>query len=116
VASTSPAADDPETGVRGPTAFATTHWSLIVRAADAGTAEGRAALAELYRIYWYPLYGFARRRGLAPADAEDLTPGVLADLLARGAVARADAAYSSGGGVMFVSWYENPFHWPQTCA
>ncbi len=73
-------------------AFATTHWSLIVCAANAGTAEGRAALEELCRIYWYPLYGFARRRGLAPADAEDLTQGFLADLLARGAVAQADAA------------------------
>jgi len=92
VTSTNPAADVPGTGARGPTAFATTHWSLIVRAADAGTADGRAALAELCRIYWYPLYGFARRRGLAPADAEDLTQGFLADLLAREAVAQADAA------------------------
>jgi len=92
VHSTSSAADVPETGVRGSAAFATTHWSLIARAADAGTPEGRAALEELCRIYWYPLYGFARRRGLAPADAEDLTQGFLADLLARGAVAQADAA------------------------
>jgi DNA-directed RNA polymerase specialized sigma24 family protein len=92
VTSTNPAADVPETGARGPTAFATTHWSLIARAADGRTAEGRAALAELCRIYWYPLYGFARRHGLAPADAEDLTQGFLADLLARDAVAQADAA------------------------
>jgi RNA polymerase sigma-70 factor (ECF subfamily) len=91
VTSTSPAADVPETGARGPTAFATTQWSLIVRAAESGTAGGRAALAELCRIYWYPLYGFARRRGLAPADAEDLTQGFLADLLARDAVTQADA-------------------------
>ena len=90
--STNPAADVPETGARGPSAFATTHWSLVVRAADGGTPEGRAALAELCRIYWYPLYGFARRRGLASADAEDLTQGFLADLLAREAVAQADAA------------------------
>jgi DNA-directed RNA polymerase specialized sigma24 family protein len=92
VTSTSPAADVPETGARGPTAFATTHWSLIVRAADGGTAEGRAAMAELCQIYWYPLYGFARRRGLAPADAEDLTQGFLADLLGRDAVVQANAA------------------------
>lgn len=63
-----------------------------MRAAESGTAEGRAALQELCRIYWYPLYGFARRRGLTPADAEDLTQGFLADLLAREAVAQADAA------------------------
>ena len=65
---------------------------MIVRAAETGTPEGRAALEELCRIYWHPLYWFARRRGLAPADAEDLTQGFLADLLARGAVAQADAA------------------------
>jgi RNA polymerase sigma-70 factor (ECF subfamily) len=72
--------------------FATTHWSLILGAAEAGTAEGRAALEELCRIYWYPLYCFARHRGLTPADAEDLTQDFFADFLARGAVARADAA------------------------
>ena len=77
---------------RDPKAFATTHWSLIVRAAEDGTPQGRDALEELCRIYWHPLYWFARRRGLEPADAEDLTQGFLADLLARGAVAKADAA------------------------
>lgn len=86
-------AADAGTAARSPNAFATTHWSMIVRAADTGTAEGRAALEELCRIYWYPLYWFARRRGLAPQDAEDLTQGFLADLLARGAVAKADAAH-----------------------
>ena len=63
-----------------------------MQAAETGTPEGRAALEELCRIYWYPVYGFARGRGLAPADAEDLTQGFFADLLARGAVAQADAA------------------------
>jgi DNA-directed RNA polymerase specialized sigma24 family protein len=77
---------------RAPSAFATTHWSVVVRAAEVGTTEGEAALEELCRTYWRPLYGFARRRGLSPADAEDATQGFLADLLARGAVARADAS------------------------
>ena len=76
---------------RPPAAFATTHWSMVVSAADAGTAEGRAALEELCRIYWYPIYSFARRGGVAPHDAEDLTQGFFADLLPRGAIARADA-------------------------
>jgi len=92
VTSESPLADDVEAAARSPNTFATTHWSMIVRAAETGTPEGRAALAELCRIYWHPLYCFARRRGLAPADAEDLTQGFLADLLARGAVAQAKAA------------------------
>lgn len=62
-----------------------------MRAGEARTPAGRAALEELCRIYWYPLYWFARRRGLSPPDAEDLTQGFLADLLARDAVAQADA-------------------------
>jgi hypothetical protein len=31
----------------------------------------RRALAELWRVYWFPLYTFARRKGLGPEDAED---------------------------------------------
>jgi RNA polymerase sigma-70 factor (ECF subfamily) len=92
VTSKIPLEDDVEAAARAPTAFATTHWSMIVRAAETGTPDGLAALEELCRIYWYPLYGFARRRGLTPHDAEDLTQGFLADMLARGAVAKADAA------------------------
>ncbi len=81
---------------------------MIVRAAEAGTPEGRAALEELCRVYWYPLYWFARRRGLAPADAEDLTQGFLADLLARGALAQADAARGRFRTFLLTSF--NNFH------
>lgn len=63
-----------------------------MKASETWTPEGRAALEDLCRIYWYPLYWFARRRGLASPDAEDVTQGFLADLLARGSVAQADAA------------------------
>jgi hypothetical protein len=35
---------------------------------------GKAALAELCRIYWYPLYSLARR-GDSPEDAQDLIQG-----------------------------------------
>ncbi len=79
-------------GEHGDRAFATTHWSLVVRAADSGTGDGQAALAELCRVYWYPLYGFARRRGHPKEDAKDLTQGFFAKLLQEGTVARADAA------------------------
>jgi RNA polymerase sigma-70 factor (ECF subfamily) len=73
-------------------AFATTHWSLVVQAAQRRTDEGQAALAELCRIYWYPLYDFARRRGHSEEDAKDLTQGFFALLLTDGALARADPA------------------------
>jgi DNA-directed RNA polymerase specialized sigma24 family protein len=73
-------------------AFATTHWSIVMRAAQPESADGQAALKELCQQYWYPLYCFARWRCHAPQDAEDLTQGFFADLLARGAVAHADVA------------------------
>ncbi len=39
-------------------------------------AQGRqSVLAELCRLYWYPLYVFARRRGHSLHDAQDLTQG-----------------------------------------
>lgn len=50
----------------------------------AGTADpdGRAALAELCQSYWAPVYAFYRRLGRSRADAEDLTQGLFARLLA----------------------------------
>lgn len=70
--------------------FATTHWSMVLEAGHAGTPDGRRALEHLCRIYWRPLYTFARRRGLSPADAEDLTQAFFADLLRREAIGCAD--------------------------
>lgn len=71
--------------------FATTRWSMVLHAADEDGEAGRAALEELCRMYWPALYAFARRRGSPPQDAEDLTQGFFCDMLARGAIAHADA-------------------------
>jgi len=80
-------------GAPGNRAFATTHWSLVVQAAGRnGDGERRGALAELCRIYWYPVYDFARRRGHSVEDAQDLTQGFFVQVLVEGALARADAA------------------------
>ncbi|HBO44330.1 MAG TPA: RNA polymerase subunit sigma-24 [Planctomycetaceae bacterium] len=53
--------------------FMTTHWSLVLAAADCEASHGREALASLCQIYWYPLYAFVRRQGHGPQDAQDLT-------------------------------------------
>jgi RNA polymerase sigma factor (sigma-70 family) len=58
--------------------FETTNWSLIVQARDGASTEARAALAGLCESYWPPVYAFIRGRGLAPADAEDLTQSYFA--------------------------------------
>lgn len=72
--------------------FRTTHWSLVLAARDAPTAAGTAALEELCRTYWFPVYAFLRRRGHAAADAQDLTQGFFARLLEQGWLQGADAA------------------------
>lgn len=76
--------------LRNPLAFATTHWSLVVEAVEEGTKRGQDALEELCRTYWPPLYAFARRQGMSPADAEDLTQSFFEDLLTRGTLSVAD--------------------------
>src|SRR6266511_4908428 len=63
-------------------AFATTHWSLVL-AAQGESAEADAALEKLCRIYWWPLYGFVRRQGYKPEEAQDLTQAFFARLLER---------------------------------
>src|ERR1051325_5098458 len=63
--------------------FATTHWSVVLAAGRTGTPECAAALEALCRTYWFPLYGYVRRRGYSRDDAEDLTQAFFARLLER---------------------------------
>lgn len=63
------------------TLFLTTRWSVVLAARSDATAASAEALEFLCRAYWQPLYAYARRRGNAPADAEDLTQGFFAKLL-----------------------------------
>jgi DNA-directed RNA polymerase specialized sigma24 family protein len=59
----------------GAASFHTTRWTIVMNAAQSQAPGGQSALAELCRLYWYPLYIFARRRGYSPDDAQDLTQG-----------------------------------------
>jgi len=63
-------------------AFTTTHWSLVLEAQGESPAA-QEALEKLCRTYWRPIYGFVRRKGARPEDAEDLTQGFFALLLER---------------------------------
>jgi RNA polymerase sigma factor (sigma-70 family) len=63
--------------------FATTRWSLVAAAQH----QADAALADLCRLYWYPLYAYVRRRGHDAAEAEDLTQGFFARLLEKNGLA-----------------------------
>jgi RNA polymerase sigma-70 factor (ECF subfamily) len=68
-----PTADSQSIGAR----FETTHWSVVLKAGQ-GAEE---ALLRLCRIYWTPLYCYARRRGHPIDEAQDLTQGFFAHIL-----------------------------------
>src|SRR3954467_14718784 len=73
--------------------FITTRWSVVLTAGatEEGCAEqSRAALAELCRVYWNPVYAFVRRRGHSQDDALDLTQEFFTQLIERCDVRRAD--------------------------
>jgi RNA polymerase sigma-70 factor (ECF subfamily) len=76
---------------RSPAPFPATRWSLVLRLRTPGDeTSAQRTLAELCRTYWYPLYAFARRKGISPPDAEDATQGFFAMLLSRNLFAAAD--------------------------
>lgn len=75
-----------------PPIFVTTRWSVVLKAGRSDTTRARAALARLCQTYWYPLYGYVRRRGYSAHDAQDLTQEFFARLLEKQALAQADPA------------------------
>jgi DNA-directed RNA polymerase specialized sigma24 family protein len=74
----------------GEASFRTTHWTVVLRAAQSQAPGGASALAELCRLYWYPLYAFVRRRGYGPEEAQDLTQGFFLHVLSRRALSHVD--------------------------
>lgn len=70
--------------------FATTHWSLVAAAQDLAAPAARAALADLCRAYWFPVYAYVRRRGHDHHRAQDLTQAFFARLLEKNDLAAAD--------------------------
>jgi len=61
--------------------FVTTHWSVVLQASNNDPSIAKAALAELFQAYWFPLYAYARRRGNDPDEAGDLTQEFFARLI-----------------------------------
>lgn len=72
--------------------FPATRWSLISGArASADPVKREAAVRDLCALYWPPVYGFLRRRGLSPEDAQDAVQGFMVSLLDEDLFARAGA-------------------------
>lgn len=70
--------------------FPTTRWSRIARASDGDDPAARAALEDLCKAYWYPIYAFIRRTHQDAEQALDLTQDYFARLLEKRTVAAAD--------------------------
>ena len=70
--------------------FRTTQWGIVAAASAEDSAEVRAALDGLYRVYCYPVYAFIRRRGYGRQDAQDLTQDFFVHLLEKAMLRRAD--------------------------
>lgn len=63
---------------------------MILTAGQNDTTRAHAALENLCRTYWHPLYAYVRRCGRSPEDAQDLTQEFFARLLERRWIERAD--------------------------
>ena len=83
--------------------FRTTRWSLVLAAGGDG-GEARSSLGELCLAYWYPLYAFARRKGLSMEAAEDSVQGFYGRVLEREDLKRVDPERGS-----FRSWLRVSF-------
>ena len=76
------ASDMRDANESGGIAFVTTQWSVVLTAQGASPAAD-AALENLCRTYWRPIYSFVRREGAKPEEAKDLTQGFFALILER---------------------------------
>ena len=120
-------------GAASPSAFTTTHWSVVVAAGDVSSPQGRAALERLCRAYWQPLHAYLLRQGHTAHDAQDLTQEFFAHFLEKSYFRVADRArgrfrsflltalkhfvahewekaraVKRGGRHSFISWEEQP--------
>ena len=109
----------------------TTRWSVVLSCSDSASDEekSQAALAELCKIYWRPVFAFICRQGHSVPDAQDSTQEFFAKILKGRLLQSADRnkgrfrsllltalkrflhdegdkreAHKRGGDLCFVSW------------
>ena len=107
---------DPGNPSPGAEQFATTHWSVVLRASKDCAAQ-EEALEELCKNYWKPLYGYVRRKGHTQEEAQDLTQGFFERLLEKSWLSDVDphrARFRSFLLMMITRYMSNEFHRGQT--
>jgi DNA-directed RNA polymerase specialized sigma24 family protein len=70
--------------------FMPTQWSVVLAVAQADPARRAAALEQLCRCYWEPLYHYIRRQGYEMHDAQDLIQSFFAFVLEKNVIEAAD--------------------------
>jgi len=97
--------------------FNTTHWSVVLAAADTASPGAEEALAQLCRNYWYPLYSFVRKNGHAAEEAKDLTQEFFARLLEKNFLQNAAPDKGRFRTFLLVAlkrFLVNEWHWKRT--
>jgi len=72
--------------------FKTTAWTMIDRLREAEGADRDAAVSELAKAYWPPVYAYLRRRGRPPEEAADHAQEFFLFLLQKDLLEHADQA------------------------
>jgi DNA-directed RNA polymerase specialized sigma24 family protein len=76
-------------GERQQQSFATTQWSIVLKAGRANRHDASTALATLCQSYWFPLYAYVRRRVKHASEAQDLTQEFFTRLIEKEVLASA---------------------------
>jgi RNA polymerase sigma factor (sigma-70 family) len=98
-------------------AFPATRWSMVLALREGGDeSRGRLALEELCRIYWRPIYSYARYQGLSPADAEDLTQSFFGFALEKDLFNEADASLGKMRNYLLTAFSRHIKHWQRQAA
>lgn len=84
--------------------FHTTLWSMVLQAGGAEGSRKHAALDELCRLYWKPLFVYCLNKGRKIEDAEDLTQAFFEHLLARDTLRVVDPARGRFRGFLLTSF------------
>ena len=84
--------------------FETTQWTLVLAAAQQGSAEARQALGELCNKYWQPLFEYARRRSRDEAAAHDSVQAFIARLIEKDSLAVANQERGKFRSFLIVSF------------
>jgi RNA polymerase sigma-70 factor (ECF subfamily) len=82
--------DDQRSLAGGVNRFQTTRWSVVLVSAQSQAPGCKEALADLCKLYWYPLYAFIRHRGYSSEDAQDLVQGFFLHLIEYKTLSRVD--------------------------